>query len=143
MNWIKIRTADPEICSILAFLKKAWYLFLHHILCLVFQGKCFLCFILNGPDFIASLSLFLKIFGKTCITIVSLQGCDVINFEIDLISLSSSFATRLKSQDKNVNLENEKSSWGEIKSIFHHFNKAFSCQKLSQTWECTFKRRKT
>ena len=78
--------------------------------CLVFQGKCFLCYILNGPDFIASLSLFLKIFGNTCITIVCLRGCDVINFEIDLISLSSSFATRLKSQDKSLNLENKKSS---------------------------------
>ena len=31
-----------------------------------------------------------------------------------------------------------KSFWGEIKSIFHHFWKAFSCPKLSQTWECAF-----
>ena len=32
-------------------------------------------------------------------------------------------------------LENGKSFWGEIKVIFHHFKKIFSCQKLSQTWE--------
>ena len=32
-----------------------------------------------------------------------------------------------------------KSFYGEIKSIFHHFWRAFICQKLSQTWQCTFK----
>ena len=26
-----------------------------------------------------------------------------------------------------------------MKSIFHHFQTAFICQKLSQTWECAFK----
>ena len=35
-------------------------------------------------------------------------------------------------------LENEKNFWGEIKSIFQQFQRAFSCQKLSQTWECVF-----
>ena len=35
-------------------------------------------------------------------------------------------------------LENGKSFWGETKSIFRHFYRAFSCQKLSQTWECIF-----
>ena len=37
-------------------------------------------------------------------------------------------------------LENEKSFWDEIKNIFYHFWSAFSCQKLSQTWECAFKK---
>ena len=26
----------------------------------------------------------------------------------------------------------------EIKSLFHNFSRAFSCQKLSQTWDCVF-----
>ena len=30
-------------------------------------------------------------------------------------------------------------SWGEIKSIFCNLLRAFYCQKLSQTWECTFR----
>ena len=44
-----------------------------------------------------------------------------------------------KSRQKFKYLENEKSFYGEIKSIFHFFKKAFRCQKLSQTLECAFK----
>ena len=43
-----------------------------------------------------------------------------------------------KSRQKLKYLENKKSFWGEIKSIFH-FQRDFNCQKLSQTWECAFK----
>ena len=43
-----------------------------------------------------------------------------------------------KSRQKCKYFENEKGFWGEIKNIFHHFQRAFSCQKLSQTWECAF-----
>ena len=48
-----------------------------------------------------------------------------------------------KSRQKFKYLENRKSFWREMKSIFHHFYRAFSCQKLSQIWECAFKRRKS
>ena len=44
-----------------------------------------------------------------------------------------------KSRQKFKYLENEKSFYCEIKSIFHFFKKAFRCQKLSQTLECAFK----
>ena len=99
----------------------------------------FMLYSLNWPSFIAWLSLFLKIFGNTCITIVCLPGCDVINFEINLIFLIKPFCYKTKkSCQKRKYLENEKSFWGEIKNIFHHLKRAFSCQKLSQTWECTF-----
>ena len=43
-----------------------------------------------------------------------------------------------KSRQKLKYFENEKSFLGEIKSILYCFWRAFSCQKLSQTWECTF-----
>ena len=43
-----------------------------------------------------------------------------------------------RSRQKTKYIENEKSFWGE-KSIFHHFWRVFTCQKLSQTWECGFK----
>ena len=35
-------------------------------------------------------------------------------------------------------LENEKSFQREVKSIFWHFQRAFSCQKLYQILECVF-----
>ena len=35
-------------------------------------------------------------------------------------------------------LENEKSFQREVKSIFWHFQRAFSCQKLYQILECAF-----
>ena len=66
-----------------------------------FLRKMFLMlYSLNWPKFIAWLSLFLKIFGNTCITIVCLPGWDVINFEIDFIFLTSRFSTRLKVKTK-------------------------------------------
>ena len=42
-----------------------------------------------------------------------------------------------KSRQKFEYLDNKKSFKDEIKSIFHQFSSAFSCQ-LSQTWDCTF-----
>ena len=46
-----------------------------------------------------------------------------------------------KSRQKVEYLENAKIFWGEIKSIFHRFERASSCPKLSHTWECTFNER--
>ena len=43
---ITLKTIDPETCSILIFQKKIWEQFLHHILCMIFQEKCFSCYIL-------------------------------------------------------------------------------------------------
>ena len=34
--------------------------------------------------------------------------------------------------------KNEKSFKSELKSIFHHFWRAFKCKILSQTWKCAF-----
>ena len=39
-NCTKLQMIDPEICSILIFLKRVWKQFLRHILCMVFQEKC-------------------------------------------------------------------------------------------------------
>ena len=46
-----------------------------------------------------------------------------------------------KSRQNSKYLENEQSFWVEIKSIFHNFKRAFNCQKLSQAWECAFKKK--
>ena len=45
-----------------------------------------------------------------------------------------------KSRQKFKYLENDKSFYGEIKSVFHLFKRAFRCQKLSQTLEWAYKR---
>ena len=51
-----------------------------------------------------------------------LTRCDVIKFEINLIFLIKSFLIhKQKVKTKTLNLENEKSFRGEIKTIFHHF----------------------
>ena len=61
-------------------------------------------------------------------------------FETNLILLIKQLCYMIKTSKQNLKyLENEKSLSGEIKSIFHHILRDFSCQKLSQTWECTFK----
>ena len=45
-NCVKLQTMYPETCSILIFQKRIWEQFLHHILCMNFQEKCFSCHIL-------------------------------------------------------------------------------------------------
>ena len=72
------------------------------------------------------------------------QGCDVANFENNFTFLIKLFFCLTKeSRDKFKYPENEKNLLGEIKSIFHYFWRAFSCQKLSQIWECTSKLNKS
>ena len=61
-------------------------------------------------------------------------------FEINLIFLIKLilYITK-KSRQKIKYIENEK-FLSEIESIFHHFLRVFSCQKIFQTWECTFQK---
>ena len=95
---------------------------------------------INWPNYIIWFLLLLEILTKMCISIACSPGCDVINFEINLIFLIKPFLFIIRMPKQNLKyLENEKSFQGEIKSIFYHFLRAFSCQKLSQTWEYAFK----
>ena len=81
---------------------------------------------INWPNFIAWLPLLLEIFVKLCIAIACFPGCDVVNFEINLIFLIKAFLYKTKkSLQKFKYLENEKSFKGDIKSIFHHFQRVF------------------
>ena len=77
---------------------------------------------INWPNLIVWLPLLLQILGNMCITIVCYPGCDIIKFEINRIFLIKSFCYMTKkSRQKLKYLENKKSFWSEIKSIFHHF----------------------
>ena len=89
---------------------------------------------LNWPNFILRLLLLLETLGNMCITTVCWPGCDVIKLEINLSFLHMT----KKSRQKLQYLENGKDFLGKIKSIFHHLQWAFSCQILSQAWECAF-----
>ena len=105
-----------------------------------FSRKVFLVlYSIIWPNFNAWLPLLLEILVNMCMVSVYQPGCDVIDFEIYLIFLTKplSYMTK-KSRQKFKYLENEKSFWGEIKSIFHLFQRTFRCQKLSQTLECAF-----
>ena len=72
--------------------------------------------------------------------VISFPVCTVINFEINLSFLIKPFSYMTKKvKTKFKYLQIEKIFLGDIKSLFYHFWKAFSCQKLSQTWERAFK----
>ena len=73
---------------------------------------------INWTSFIVWLPLLLKILGNMCIIIFCSPGCDAIKFEISLKSFC--YMTR-NSRQKFEYLENKKSFWGEMKSVFHHF----------------------
>ena len=100
-----------------------------------FQEKIFLMlYSINWLDFIVWLSLLFEISGNMFIVIVCCPVCDVMNFEIYL-SLSSRFPKWPKRQNKNLNITRTKRAFkAALKSIFHHFKRAFRCQ----TWQsCT------
>ena len=76
-----------------------------------FSAKMFLMlYSINTPNFIVWLPLLLEILGNVCIAIVCQPGCNVINFEIDLIFLIEPFFYMTeKSRQKFKYLENKES----------------------------------
>ena len=76
----------------------------------------------NWSNFIVWMPLFLEIMDNICVVIICQPGCDVIKFQINLIFLIKLFCCMTKnSRLKLKHLQNEKSFWSEIKTIFHHF----------------------
>ena len=66
--------------------------------------------------------VFCEILGNMCIAMVCKPGCDVMNFEVNLIFLIKPFFLHEQKLVTKTYLENEK-------SIFHHFLKGFqSCK---------------
>ena len=94
---------------------------------------------INWPYFIVWVPLLLEILGNVYYNCL-LTKLWRHKMWSELIFLDKPFCYMTKrSRQKLKYLENKKSFSGEIKSIFHHLQRAFSCQKLSQTWGCTFK----
>ena len=77
-------------------------LILRHILCIIFKEKIFLYYSINWPNFVVWFPLLLEILVNMCITIVCFPGCDVINFEINLIFLIRSFFCMTKNSRQKI-----------------------------------------
>ena len=74
---------------------------LENILLTIFQEKYFSCSI-NWPNFNVWLPLLLEILGNMCIAMA--PGCDIINFEINLIFLIKLFFYMNKNSRKKLNI---------------------------------------
>ena len=94
-----------------------------------FWRKIFLLlYSITWSSFIVLLPLLRDILGNTCIVIVCKLGCDVIKFEISLLSNQTVFLTWPKIQDKNLNILITKD---EIKSNFLSL-KGLSLKQIKQ-----------
>ena len=86
---------------------------------------------INRSDFIVHLPLLLEIWDNMCIVIVS----QFVTSRILILTLAYQviFLHDQKLAQKFKYFQNKNSFLGEIKYIFQLFERAFSCQKLSQT----------
>ena len=87
--------------------------------------------------------------GNMSIAVVCFPGSDVINVKTNLIFLIKPFFYMTKKSKDILRTKGDfkvkqnaffviLKGLSKIKCIFHHLKRAFSCQKLSQTWECFF-----
>ena len=97
--------------------------------------KNFLLYSINWPNFIVSCPLLLEISSSMCIAIAFYSVRDIINFRnLQLSSLPRRFPIWPKIQNKNLYYSKMKIAFEVIKkSISHHFQRIFSCQRSSQT----------
>ena len=112
-----------------------------------FWRKIFiLLYSINWPNFVVWLPLRCEILGNMCIAIVCKPGCDVMNFDANLIFLIKPVFLH----DQKVVIKTlvpwerkELLRWNKnLQSIFHHFQKAFNQANntnFSGRWESDFK----
>ena len=77
-------------------------------LCAWFFKKGISHIIFNWPKFIVWLPLLLEILGNMCVAVTFCPACDILKFEISHSFLIKPFSTKLKCQDKNVNISRTK-----------------------------------
>ena len=113
-----------------------WF-FLHCILWIVFQEKCFSCYILL-TDLISFtlLSLLLEIFANTCIVIVCFSGCDI-SFVLSFVLIKPFFNMTKTSRQKFKYLQNNKKNKNKNKKHFSSILKGFqfprNCIRIEST----------
>ena len=95
----------------------------------------------NWPNFVVWLPLRFRYWG---ICVMQLFVSKVLTSKILKFTWtfqSGRFSTWPKNQDKIYISRKRKELLRWNKNIFHYFSKFFSCQKLSETWECAFNQR--
>ena len=112
---------DPGICSILAFYKKMWESFLHHILCMIFQEKSF--FMFHFLFFMSFFMLYNRIYQiPLSDSIYFLRYWAVYVLQMFAPHFVTSYILKLtesfKSRQKEQNLKNETNLQDEIKTFF-------------------------
>ena len=76
---------------------------------------------INWPYFIFWLLFSLWYWAICALKLVASQvGCDVINFDVNIILIIKPFLYKTRKSRQFKYLENEKSFQGEIKRVFHH-----------------------
>ena len=94
---------------------------------------------INWPNLIVWLPLLLEIFGKYVLPLFVSQVVTSTTLKLTLSFKSSCFSNWPKSQDKNLDVLKIKRAYKvKQKRLFFNFQRAFSCQNLSQIWECAF-----
>ena len=102
----------------------------------------FLLCSINWPNFIVWLTLLCEILGKMCNAIVCKPGCNVMNFEVNLIFLTLFFLHDQKVLTKTLNILRTKRAFKmKSKAIFIIF-KELSIRQITQIfsgrWETDF-----
>ena len=99
-------TNHPEICLILIFEKRIWDQFLHLILFMIFQEKCFSCYILLTDQILLSDYLYFSRYWAICVLqLFCYPGCEVITFESKPLFLIKPLLYDQKVKTKNLRAE--------------------------------------
>ena len=119
-KWFVVYFDCPQLVSLEKFLG---IVFPPHFFYDISRKMTLILYSSNWPNFIVWLPLPLEIFSNTCIAIVDQPACGAISFEINLIFLIKPFLLVTK----------------QSRQKFEYLSSFLKGQKLSQTWECTFK----
>ena len=110
INCIKVKKLTQRCAQFRFFRKGSGYSFSTTFCAWFFKKMFFMLYSTNWPNFIVWLHLLFEISGNACIAIACFSGCDVINFEINLIFLIKSFFYMTKKSRQIFKyLEKEKS----------------------------------
>ena len=97
---------------------------------MIFQEKCFAFYVLIMTKFHRLIALLLEILGNASIAIACFSGCDVINFEINLVFLIKPFFYMTKKSRQNSNILRTKRDFKVQRKAFLIIFKGFLVSKF-------------
>ena len=112
--------------------KELWNQSPYLIFCMIFEEKYFSRYILLTDQMLLLHFLYFLRYRVICVLQLSIvqSVTQILMSIIDSLSSQRFFQITKKSAQKCKYLNNENSFQGKIKSIFHHFQRDFNCQKL-------------